>query len=187
MIVRPARMSDVDTLLEWRRERAAWLARRGEDQWQVPWPRWAVAGAVQAGQTWMVWDGEQPAASITLTAGVDLDTVWKSDKGPGLDPDALWLPSDDPGDALYVSKLMVPMAYAGAGLGVELLDWAGGRAYDAELHWLRLDAWTTNLRLHGFYRRHGFTHVRTVASRPSGACFQRPAAPYTRCRLKAED
>jgi GNAT superfamily N-acetyltransferase len=187
VIVTQARMTDVDTLLEWRRERADWLAQRGEDQWQVPWPRWAVAGAVQAGQTWMVWDDENPVASITLTAGADLDSVWKSDKGPGLDPDALWYPSDDPGNALYVSKLMVPLAYAGQGLGVELLNWAGGRAYDAELMWLRLDAWTGNERLHQWYRDLGFAHVRTVQSRTSGACFQRPAAPYVGWRLKTHD
>lgn len=178
MIVCPARLSDVDTLLDWRRELAAWLADKGEDQWRVPWPRWAVAGAVQAGQTWMVWDGETRVASINLTAGVDLETVWKSDKGPGLDPEALWHPGDDPGNALYVSKLMVPRAYAGQGLGAELLDWAGGRAYDAELLWLRLDAWTTNQGLHAWYRALGFQHVRTVESRVSGACFQRPSAPY---------
>jgi GNAT superfamily N-acetyltransferase len=184
VIITPAQMPDVDTLLAWRHERAAWLAERGEDQWQVPWPRWAVSGAVLAGQTWMVWDGDTPAASITLTAGVDLDTVWKSDKH--LDPDALWLPSDDPGNALYVSKLMVPMAYAGTGLGAELLEWAGGRAYAAELLWLRLDAWTTNTGLHRWYQNLGFHHVRTVAHRTSGACFQRPSQPYTGWRLKID-
>lgn len=185
MIIRPARLADVDTLLDWRRERAAWLAERGSDQWQAPWPRWAVTGAVQAGQTWMAWDGETPAASITLTAAVELDTVWKSDDTELAD--ALWHPGDDPGNALYASKLMVPAAYAGQGLGEELLDWAGGRTYDAELLWLRLDAWSTNEPLHDWYRRQGFVLVRVVGSRASGACFQRPAQPYTGCRLKVED
>jgi len=184
MIIRPARLADVDTLLDWRRQRAAWLAARGSDQWQNPWPRWAVTGAVQAGQTWMVWDGEDPVASITLTAAAELDTVWKSDAAVD---DALWHPADDPGNALYASKLMVPPAAAGRGLGEEMLAWAGGRAYDAELLWLRLDAWTTNAELHEWYRRQGFELVRAVPSRASGACFQRPAQPYTGCRLKVED
>jgi GNAT superfamily N-acetyltransferase len=185
MIIRPAVVGDIDTLLAWRRERADWLAAHGEDQWQLPWPRWAVAGAVSAGQTWMAWDGQTPAATITLTAGVDLDTVWKSDAH--LDPDALWHPEDQPGNALYASKMMVPLAYAGEGLGAELLDWAGGRVYAAELLWLRLDAWTSNRTLHRWYERQGFVHVRTVASRVSGACFQRPAQPYTGWRLKTEE
>jgi hypothetical protein len=59
-----------------------------------------------------------------------------------------------------------------------MLDWSAGRAFAAELTWLRLDAWTTNRRLHDYYRRRGFTHVRTVGSRVSGACFQRAAQPY---------
>ncbi len=185
MIVSPAQMSDVDTLLAWRRERAAWLDQRGEDQWQVPWPRWAVAAAIQSGQTWMVRDGDTAVATITLTAAIDLDDIWKSDKGPGLNPETLWQPDDDPSNALYVSKLMTPTTHTGSGLGAELLDWAGGRAHDAELYWLRLDAWTTNTNLHDYYRRHGFQHVRTVA-RVSGACFQRPARPY-RGHLKTQD
>ena len=54
-----------------------------------------------------------------------------------------------------------------------------GRAYDSGLTWLRLNAWTTNPALHRFYRSRGFQHVRTVATRISGARFQRPAQPYS--------
>lgn len=32
-----------------------------------------------------------------------------------------------------------------------MLDWAGGRAFDAGVTWLRMDAWTTNTRLHAYY------------------------------------
>ena len=56
--------------------------------------------------------------------------------------------------------------------------WAAGRAWDASLTWLRLDAWTTNPRLHAYYIDKGFRHVRTVESRVSSACFQRPGQPY---------
>ena len=59
-----------------------------------------------------------------------------------------------------------------------MLDWAVGRACDAGLAWLRLDAWTTNPRLHAYHLDRGFRHVRTVESRVSGACFQRPSRPY---------
>lgn len=82
--------------------------------------------------------------------------------------------------------MMVPLDYAGTGLGAELLDWAAGRAYDAGVLWLRLDAWTTNTSLHTYYEHLGFEHVRTVASRASGACFQRPAQPYHGTRLKED-
>jgi hypothetical protein len=51
--------------------------------------------------------------------------------------------------------MMVPLAYAGQGLGAELLDWAVSRVYTAELLWLRLDAWTTNTNLHHWYEQQG--------------------------------
>ncbi|MEV4414356.1 GNAT family N-acetyltransferase [Catellatospora sp. NPDC049609] len=102
------------------------------------------------------------------------------------DAHALWHPSDDPGNALYASKMMVPLEYAGLGLGAELLDWAAGRAYDAGVLWLRLDAWTTNADLHQYYRGLGFEGVRVVATRASGACFQRPAQPYQGARFKED-
>lgn len=175
MIITRATRADVDTIMSWRRERVAWLRARGEDQWSIPLPRSAVAATVSAGQTWMLWDNHEPAATITLTAYVDVDSLWKPDR----DPEALWYPEDDPADALYSAKMMLPLARAGQGIGPELLKWAGGRAYDAELTWLRFDAWTTNHRLHAYYRRLGFQHVRTVESRVSGACFQRPAQPYS--------
>lgn len=183
MIITKATSADVDTIMSWRRERVAWLGRLGEDQWSIPLPRSAVAGTILAGQTWMVWDNRQPLATITLTAYTDFEELWKPDR----DPEALWYPADDPADALYLAKMIVPRAHARQGVGREMVDWAAGRAYDAGLTWLRLDAWTTNTRLHDYYRKLGFRHVRTIHSRVSGACFQRPAQPYVDGRLKTEE
>ncbi len=182
MIVRPASLTDIDTILDWRRQRSQWLAQRGETQWSVPWPRPAIAAAIQTGQTWMITEGDRPHASVTLTAWIDVDGLWKLDKDSG----SLWHAEDNPTDALYVSKLMVPLEHAGNGLGGEILDWAGGRAYDAGLTWLRLDAWTTNDGLHHYYLTHGFGHVRTVPTRTSGWCAQRASQPYNGARLKTE-
>lgn len=182
MIITPARLVDTEVIMSWRRERVAWLASRGEEQWSIPLPRSAIAATISAGQTWMVWDGQDPIATITLTAYTDVDNLWKPDR----DPEALWYPEDDPADALYAAKMMIPLRYAGSGLGGEMLDWAGGRAYAAELTWLRLDAWTSNPRLHAYYVGQGFRHVRTIESRVSGACFERPSQPYTGDRLKTE-
>jgi GNAT superfamily N-acetyltransferase len=184
VIVAQARLGDIETIMTWRIARVAWLKAHGYDQWSVPLPRSAVAATVSSGQTWMVWDGDTPVATITLTAWVGVDELWK----PSWDShDALWLPTDDPADALYAAKMMVPEEYAGAGLGREMLDWAGGRAFAAGLAWLRFDAWTTNTDLHAYYRRLGFQHVRTVESRVSGACFQRPAQPYVDGLLKTQE
>lgn len=178
----PATLADVEVIMSWRRERVAWLAERGEDQWSIALPRSAVAATVVAGQTWLVWDGDDPAATITLSAWEHVDDLWK----PDVDPDPLWYAADDPANAIYAAKMIVPLARSGDGLGTEMLDWAGGQAFEAGLQWLRLDAWTTNTRLHAYYVGQGFRHVRTVASRISGACFQRPTQPYTSCRLKTQ-
>src|SRR5882672_12336990 len=89
----------------------------------LPLLRSAVAATVAAWQTWLAWDGEEPAATITLTAWPDVDGLWK----PAHDStDTLWYPGDDPSDAIYAAKMMIPLARAGTGLGVEMLDWAGG-------------------------------------------------------------
>jgi GNAT superfamily N-acetyltransferase len=183
MIITRALPGDIDTIMSRRRQRVAWLAQLGQDQWSNPMPRTAVAATVMAGQTWIVRDGEHPVSTITLAAWPDTDDLWKPDQ----DPEALWLSADDPADALYAAKMIVPREHAGHHLGAHMLDWAGGRAFDAGVTWLRLDAWTTNSHLHDYYRDRGFQHIRTVRSRISGACFQRPAQPYTGNLLKTED
>lgn len=182
MIVRQAELSDLDTILEWRTQRAAWIADRGSDQWQVPWPRAAAEYAVDTGQLWMIWDGDAPAASFMLSDHEQVVDLWKldSDYGP------LWYTSDRPQTALYVSKMVVPLERAGQQLGGEILDWCGGVAFDHDKLWLRLDAWTTNAELRAWYESQGFRLVRVVPTRVSGACFQRPSQPYRGWRFKAD-
>jgi len=182
VIITKASPADIDTIMRWRRERTAWLRSVGSDQWPYPLPRKAVAATVMAGQTWMVFEGDRPIATITLATASDVDSLWK----PDVEPDPLWYPSDDAYDALYAAKMLSPRSESGRGLGAEMLDWAGGRAFEAGLSWIRLDAWTTNEALHAYYRGLGFTQVRIVRSRVSGACFQRPAQPYRNGRLKTE-
>jgi hypothetical protein len=90
-------------------------------------------------------------------------------------------PSRGPKEAaeppLYVHKITVDRAY-GEELNPERLNWAGTKAADEGADWLRVDVWTTNERLHHYYLRQCFTHVRTVvlpttlralsSDRPSG-------------------
>ncbi|WP_079046391.1 GNAT family N-acetyltransferase [Carbonactinospora thermoautotrophica] len=163
MIIRPAEPSDVQTILRWRAETAAWLRERyGTDQWAKPYPADHILATVQAGEVFMVHRDycEDPIATITINGYADPE---------------LWTPDELTEPARYVSKLTVSRAAAGLGIGATLLDWAGSRAAAEGAQWLRLDCWTTNSRLHAYYRRQGFTHVRTVAHRDSGALFQRPA------------
>lgn len=142
---------------------AAWLAGIGSDQWQYPPRSTRIAASIAAGECWLVDDGNgPPVATITLDDYADPD---------------FWRPADDPGDALYVHRMIVARHAAGAGLGGVLLDWASGRAQAAGRRWLRADCWRTNAGLRAWYEARGFGLVRVVGlpHRRSGALYQRRA------------
>jgi GNAT superfamily N-acetyltransferase len=115
---------------------------------------------IQAGETFIVWDDDDsPAATITINR-------WAKPE--------LWTEEEAAEPAFYAHKVTVDRAHAGQGLGAELLDWAGTRAADEGVDWLRVDVWTTNKRLQHYYLRQGLTTV-VLPHNPSGALFQRPA------------
>jgi GNAT superfamily N-acetyltransferase len=176
MIIAPAVPENLDLLIAFRDEASSWLADRGIDQWTQPWPTQDLMAEgmlrnIRAGETFIVWDDATPAATITVDRWANPD---------------LWTPEEAAEPAMYAHKLTVARAYAGRGLGVELLDWAGSRAAAASARWLRVDVWTTNRKLQRYYLAQGFTHVRTVdlAHNPSGALFQRPARQAATPRLR---
>ena len=141
------------------------MARRpwARSSGRFPLPRSAVASTVSAGQTWMVWAGDDPIATITLTAYVDVDNLWKPDR----DPEALWYPEDDPVDALYAAKMMIPLRSRRRELRRRAARLGRRAGVRGRVHaWLRLDAWTTNHRLHDYYRAAGV-----------------PACPHRRVRV----
>src|ERR1035441_9273947 len=117
---------------------AAWLRTQGTDQWAKPWPTRAerdrrVMAHLRAGKTWIAWDACTAAATITFDP--DADPYWPQQQ------------LRDP--AVYIHRLVVSRHYAGAQLGAGLLDWAGRTARrDHGARWIRLNAWTTNHRLH---------------------------------------
>ncbi|GAB4086331.1 hypothetical protein GCM10028784_29610 [Myceligenerans cantabricum] len=166
---------DVPLLYEIRNESVAWLATLGTDQWSSHFPTEETmlkgfAEAARSGTVWLVDDADGPLATVTL------DTVAEP---------VLWTTEEIAEPARYVHRLTVRRRAAGVGLGSEILNWCGNRAYHEGARWLRLDAWTTNTALHRYYLDEGFTHVRTRAlpDYPSGALFQRPAAPAVTPRL----
>jgi hypothetical protein len=60
MRITKATPDDLDTLVAFRDQAAAWLAKRGIDQWQEPWPTddLMVEGMprnIEAGETFVVW------------------------------------------------------------------------------------------------------------------------------------
>src|SRR5215216_3571006 len=72
MRITRATPDDLDALVAFRDEAARWLASKGIDQWQEPWPTedLMVEGmlrSIEAGETFIVWDDDDtPAATITI-------------------------------------------------------------------------------------------------------------------------
>jgi GNAT superfamily N-acetyltransferase len=150
---------------------ATWLRTKDTDQWARPWPdRDARDARVLRGlagdKTWIVWDGDVAAATVTLAARPNTK-VWS---GPACTCDLSRR-------AVYAHRLITARNYAGWGLGAQLIDWAGQRArrnYGAE--WIRIDVWTTNTALHEYYQKRGFRPCGFCPDPeyPSGALFQKP-------------
>jgi Acetyltransferase (GNAT) family len=166
----PADLPTVLGLIEDARDR---LKMTDTDQWDKPWPDEAARDArvlrgLQGGKTWIVWDEDIPAATVTIT--------------PRMNP-AVWSTSGCTCDlaerAVFVHRLITAMKYAGLGLGTEIIDWAGlrgRRLYGAK--WVRIDVWSTNKGLHDYYLKQGFEPCGSCADPdyPSGALFQKPVS-----------
>jgi GNAT superfamily N-acetyltransferase len=127
---------------------AEWLRTMDTDQWRSPWPNRVgrdsrVVESIRQGKTWICWDRDAPAAS--LTADLDDDPYWAPEH---LQPSR---------PAIYVHRLVVARRYAGMRLGGSLLNWAGRTARLAHgAHTMRISAWTTNHALHRYYEGEGF-------------------------------
>lgn len=164
--------SDFPTVIGLIDEAAAWLAARGIDQWARPWPDRArrdlrVQRGLEGRKTWLVWDGEKAAATITATPKRN-PAVWSGGAACDLRQ-----------RAVYAHRLITARPYAGLGLGAQLIDWAGRQGrheYGAE--WIRIDVWTTNTALHDYYRKTGFEPCGGCPDPdyPSGKLFQKPVA-----------
>ncbi len=151
-------------------EAAAWLRGRDTDQWAEPWPseedrRDRIVRALAAGRTWIVWDGDLPVATLTA------EPHDNQHDGP------VWPEEAERDLAVYVGRLVVSRSHSGRGLGARLLDWAGLSArHTYRARWIRVDVWTTNKALHGYYRRQGFEfcgYSEKAGEYPSAALFQK--------------
>jgi len=169
LVLRRAGIHDHGAVSGLREEARQWLRTRSTDQWAKPWPsedarEKRILAAIRAGRTWIAWDGIIPAA--TITASPNHHGIWPEEN------------RRDP--AVYIRRLVVSRnrKYAGHGLGAQLLDWAGLRAsreYGAR--WVRADVWTTNTKLHDYYRDQRFEFCgfcEWIADYPSAALFQKP-------------
>ena len=167
LILRKAGTDDVDRAVAIIREASDWLAERGFD-WLRSFPG-GTPRRVADGKLWLAYLAEavEPIATVALeTTG---------------DPE-FWSPQES--DALFVHSLAVRRNVGGLGIGSALLDFAGDQAARRQLPWIRLDCNKANEPLQAYYRRQGFSYLRTVdlPHRVSGALFQRQAALSTSIR-----
>lgn len=148
---------------------AVWLRSKDTSQWAKPWPtkrrrNTRVRKGLRGDKTWIVWDGDTAAATVTLAKQAN-PKVW---------PASAYDPAEP---AVYVHRLITARSYAGRELGAALIDWAGQRAaeqYGARS--IRIDVWTSNTALHNYYRGRGFHYVGLCPDPlyPSGALFEKP-------------
>jgi GNAT superfamily N-acetyltransferase len=154
-------------------EAAGWLqGTKNTDQWARPWPNRDARNArlrqaVDDCLTWMLHIEGHLAGTITIREQGS-SNLWEV--AELLDP------------AVYVSRLIVRRRYAGRKIGAALLDWAGLQGIRKwQANWIRVDVWTTNTALHGYYKEQGFAHMRTIPfadkwEYPSAALFQKSTA-----------
>ena len=165
---------DLDEVRGLVREAADWLRTKNTDQWANPWPDRAgqqkrILNDLLKGKTWIVWDGDTAAGTITVDTDEPLD----------LNERPVWPDHKRHEPALYVRRVIVGRRYGGIGLGAALLDWAADMAKrDHNAALIRIDVWTTNEELHAYYEGQLFTRregrdPQGLAYYPSQALFER--------------
>ena len=173
MLIAKATAADLDAVLGLIKEASDWLGRKKTDQWEKPWPTREERDArVLAGlkneKTWIVWDGDQAAATVTIAAKANR-AVWSK---PGCECKL-------EEKAVYAHRLITARKYAGSGLGAELIDWAGLRGRRKNrARWIRIDVWSSNVALHNYYLNSGFKRCGSCddPDYPSDALFQKPVS-----------
>ncbi len=154
-------------------EAKKWLPAKGTEQWSKPWPNREARDArvwhgLELGATWVVWEVVYGIAVLAATVTIT-----------GKPNPAVWSPLDfDLAErTVYAHRLITARRYKGWDLGAELLDWTGRRArrrYGARS--IRIDVWTSNEALHGYYMKRGFEKCGRCRdlTYPSGVLLQKP-------------
>jgi Acetyltransferase (GNAT) family len=163
----------LETVLGLIEDARSWLWTKDTDQWENPWPTPSarderVLAGLRNGKTWIVWDGNIAAGTVTITPRRNT-AVWSKTA----------CTCDLAQRAVFIHRLITSRKYAGLDLGAELIAWAGlrgGREYGAR--WIRIDVWTSNTGLHEYYMGKGFEPCGKCEDQdyPSGALFQKPVA-----------
>ncbi len=136
--------ADLDDVLDILKESARWLALRGINQWRVDgFPRELIAGDIARGEVYVARCDRRAVGTFTLQWSDEM--FW-----PGA--------SDEAG---YIHRIAVRRE--ARGLGVELLRSAERVTAATGRKLLRLDCFSGNATLCGYYERAGFLRVADIA------------------------
>ncbi len=147
LTVDPARLEEIDLLIEILAETAFWLQARGIAQWQWQWPpppglRDKMADKIEQGDVYLA-----RAASNQYAIGA-LRFEWQDVE--------LW--HDANGEAGYVHSLAVRPHLHGHKLGETLIEWAKTHVRSRNRNCLRLDCVASNVALRNYYAKLGFRY-----------------------------
>lgn len=162
--IQAAQPGDAADVIKLIHEAIEWLGELGTDQWQEP--RFSeeqrIHASIGAGTTWVIFSDHRAVGTVVVDERADPE---------------FWTSADDPDSALYLHRMVVARSQRGTDLGSAVLDWAGRMALKRGKSRLRLDAWSSNERLHDYYIQQGFRLVRILnySHRGSGALFERDA------------
>jgi hypothetical protein len=118
MRITKATLDDLDTLVAFRDQAAEWLASKGIDQWQEPWPTddLMVEGMlrnIENGETFIIWDDDHtPAATITINHHAKPER-WTEQSGPSRRS----MPHKVTVDRAYGDQGLGPNCWTGPGPG----------------------------------------------------------------------
>ncbi|KAL4862806.1 hypothetical protein BDV12DRAFT_178363 [Aspergillus spectabilis] len=161
--MKQAEPSDLEDVLALLYDRAAWLRQQGSNQWNTSSTfRQSFSNFILNGETWLLIDEtkEQAVGTVTITTERDLD---------------FWSAAEIQTPAIYISKIATRIDRGGEGLGEMIISWCRDFAMRRGMEVVRWDAWSTNARLHTFYRGIGAQFVRTAGDDFTAALFEIPA------------
>ncbi len=143
--LRPAKIDDLETILEILRAAQSWLAERHIDQWNRPFDAGWLAPRIDSGECWIAEQAGEPVGVCRL--------LWE---------DRLFWGERDRGESAYIHSLAVRRDRAGQQIGVHILAAVAHLARDRNRANLRLDCVASNARLIAYYRTQGFTPVEDI-------------------------
>ncbi len=157
--VSTARLADIDTVLGILDEATIWLRNNGIHTVWKPgeFSRQTFLEQISREEVHLGLVQGEPAGTFILQ--------WA---------DPLWW-GEQPADAGYIHKLAIRPAYAGQGVGLQMLNWAEKKTKTQGKKFLRLNCMAEDRKIRDYYEKAGFTYLRDVQGTKSlASLYEKP-------------